>query len=170
MYDIVTDIHGCYDEFCTLLVKLGYLRNNYFEHIADLTYPGPAKVAGRKLIIGGDWVDRGPRSLDTIRLIMALHLNGDCIPVKGGHEQHLYDILKHYDCDLSTLKIEDYSRCYQNTLKELKETDIEEVRRIKTFIGHRAPIFSSGNLTVVHAAWIPWKNQSTDAVVNTYLH
>ena len=56
MYDIVTDIHGCYDEFCTLLVKLGYLRNNYFEHIADLTYPGPAKVAAS--IVTGKQIGR----------------------------------------------------------------------------------------------------------------
>ncbi len=54
-FDIIGDVHGCFDELTDLLVKLGY----------TLTAEGDAFALvapeGRKLVFVGDLVDRGPR-------------------------------------------------------------------------------------------------------------
>src|SRR5688500_2585815 len=50
-FDIIGDIHGCYDELVELLTKLGY------EITGDTPQPPP----GRKAVFLGDLVDRGPK-------------------------------------------------------------------------------------------------------------
>ncbi len=51
-FDIIGDVHGCYDELVELLAKLGY-------DVADPTRVVPP--AGRKAVFVGDLVDRGPK-------------------------------------------------------------------------------------------------------------
>jgi hypothetical protein len=60
-FDIIGDIHGCYDELIVLLGMLGYAEQ-----------PGGAwsHSAGRKLVFLGDLVDRGPKSPEVVRLVM----------------------------------------------------------------------------------------------------
>lgn len=55
--DIIGDIHGCYEEFKTLLEKLGYQKNE-----KDL-YIHPE---GRKILSLGDVMSRGPQSIDSM--------------------------------------------------------------------------------------------------------
>ncbi|MEH6904838.1 polynucleotide kinase-phosphatase [Neobacillus drentensis] len=56
--DIIGDIHGCFEEFCELLEKLGYRENDkgYFIH-----------PEGRKILSLGDVMSRGPRSIETLQ-------------------------------------------------------------------------------------------------------
>lgn len=56
-FDIIGDIHGCYDEMLQLLKTLGYEQQN------DL-YIHPA---GRRLISVGDIMSRGPKSIATMQ-------------------------------------------------------------------------------------------------------
>jgi len=58
-FDIIGDVHGCFDELVQLLTRLGY------EKTPGGFYQPPA---GRKAVFVGDLVDRGPRILDTVRL------------------------------------------------------------------------------------------------------
>ncbi|MGZ4860451.1 MAG: AAA family ATPase, partial [Candidatus Angelobacter sp.] len=51
-FDIIGDIHGCYDELLQLLDKLGYAKDEN-----GTTQP----PAGRKAVFVGDLVDRGPK-------------------------------------------------------------------------------------------------------------
>jgi protein phosphatase len=55
-FDVVGDVHGCFDELVALLRMLGY-------EVADSVQAPTAKhPAGRKAIFLGDLVDRGPNS------------------------------------------------------------------------------------------------------------
>ncbi|GAF20899.1 hypothetical protein JCM19047_563 [Bacillus sp. JCM 19047] len=56
--DIVGDIHGCFDEFLTLLHRLGYQQNEAGFYI----HP-----EGRTFLSLGDIMSRGPKSLQTLQ-------------------------------------------------------------------------------------------------------
>jgi protein phosphatase len=75
-FDIVGDVHGCYDELRTLLSELGYT-------VADHVVSHPA---GRRLVFVGDLVDRGPDSPNVLRLAMASVKAGSAICVPGNHD------------------------------------------------------------------------------------
>ena len=59
-FDIIGDVHGCFDELCTLLRQLGY----DISVTSRETRPPGCQVShpeGRKVVFLGDLVDRGPR-------------------------------------------------------------------------------------------------------------
>ncbi|WP_100373484.1 bis(5'-nucleosyl)-tetraphosphatase PrpE [Bacillus sp. FJAT-45037] len=78
--DCIGDIHGCYEELLTLLHKLGYKK-------AKTGYVHPDQ---RKLAFVGDLTDRGPRSLDVIKIVSELVSNGLAYYVPGNHCDKLY--------------------------------------------------------------------------------
>jgi protein phosphatase len=65
-FDIIGDIHGCFDELQQLLGKLGYQITAVDGHF-ETRHP-----EGRKVIFLGDLVDRGPRIPDVLRLAMSM--------------------------------------------------------------------------------------------------
>lgn len=74
-FDIIGDIHGCYDELIVLLDKLGYRKRfNYYFH-----------PEGRKAVFLGDLTDRGPRSLDSFWLVKHMVDSGNALYVPGNH-------------------------------------------------------------------------------------
>ena len=74
-YDILGDIHGCYDTFITLLDKLNYQQiDGCYQH------------ASRKLIFVGDFVDRGPKQLEVVSCAKAMVEAGHAYAVIGNHE------------------------------------------------------------------------------------
>jgi protein phosphatase len=86
-FDIIGDVHGCCDELEALLGKLGYgvqFDANGAGRQARVTVP-----AGRRAIFVGDFVDRGPRSSDVLRIAMAMVANGQALAVPGNHDTKL---------------------------------------------------------------------------------
>lgn len=80
-FDIIGDVHGCFDECVALIKKLGYQFNgqNYYH---------PEQ---RKLVFLGDIVDRGPHSLKTIELVYQLVLTDKvAYYTPGNHCNKLY--------------------------------------------------------------------------------
>ncbi len=65
-FDIIGDVHGCADELEKLLQRLGYEIAGAPSLDGGLLYTHPL---GRNAIFLGDLVDRGPRILDTVRLV-----------------------------------------------------------------------------------------------------
>lgn len=83
-FDIIGDVHGCYDELITLLNDLGYI-------IEDDRVTPPE---GRKAVFVGDLVDRGPRIPDVLRLVMGMIENGSALCVPGNHDIKLMKALE----------------------------------------------------------------------------
>ncbi|MDP9282796.1 MAG: polynucleotide kinase-phosphatase, partial [Chloroflexota bacterium] len=97
-FDIIGDIHGCYDELVQLLERLGY--------IAAVTQNGERSIAvtpptGRRAVFLGDLVDRGPNAPDVLRLVMAMIEEGTAICVPGNHEAKLLRKLRGKDVQLT---------------------------------------------------------------------
>ena len=94
-FDIVGDVHGCFDELMDLVQKLGYAVTRSVGHFGDpsgddlgdpfdVTHP-----QGRRLVFVGDLVDRGPNSPDVIRFVRSLVQAGRGFCVAGNHDAKL---------------------------------------------------------------------------------
>ena len=85
-FDIIGDVHGCYDELVQLLTQLGY------EIAASPEAPGRVIVkppAGRKAVFLGDLVDRGPKIPEVLKLVMGMVEAGTALCVPGNHDMKL---------------------------------------------------------------------------------
>jgi protein phosphatase len=91
-FDVVGDVHGCFDELVELLTKLGYAVTPRDESYgAGWTVEPPA---GRTLVFLGDLVDRGPRIPDVLRLAMGMVEAGTAYCIPGNHDDKLLRALK----------------------------------------------------------------------------
>lgn len=87
-FDIIGDIHGCGDELEILLGKLGYeqVSREPDPLWGDRAFHHPE---GRRAIFVGDLVDRGPRILDTLRIVRNMVEQGSALCVPGNHDDKL---------------------------------------------------------------------------------
>lgn len=83
-FDIIGDVHGCADELMELMQRLGY--SVRFEGTGDERRTEVTSPPGRRMIFVGDFVDRGPRSPDVLRIVMAMVLRGQAFAVPGNHD------------------------------------------------------------------------------------
>ena len=76
-FDIIGDVHGCFDELVELIIKLGYVEQpgGIWKH-----------PEARKLLFVGDLVDRGPKIPEVIRLVMDCANAGSALCVPGNHD------------------------------------------------------------------------------------
>jgi Calcineurin-like phosphoesterase len=74
-YDIIGDIHGQYDKLVALLRTLGY-------HETMRAWRHPDRTA----IFIGDLIDRGPRQVETLRLVRGMVDTGAAMAIMGNHE------------------------------------------------------------------------------------
>lgn len=83
MYDFIGDVHGCMDELWILLETLGYRKGMTI-------YP----QLGRQLVFVGDLTDRGPKSVDVLRVVMQMTDEDIALVVEGNHDNKLGRALK----------------------------------------------------------------------------
>lgn len=137
-FDIVGDIHGCYDELTALLSKLGYQFGN--EDLPSLSHPD-----GRRLIFLGDLVDRGPQSPRVLRLVMKAVAEDMAYCVPGNHDAKLLRKLRGRNVQITHGLAE--------TLEQMEKEDAafrEEVAGfIDSLVSHY--VFDDGKLVVAHA-------------------
>jgi protein phosphatase len=88
-FDIIGDVHGCCDELEVLLQRLGYVLTSL--DVGDSVWGSRAYVhpQGRKAVFVGDLVDRGPRIVDTLRLVRNMVHCGSALCVPGNHDMKL---------------------------------------------------------------------------------
>lgn len=82
-FDIIGDVHGCYQELRALLAELGWTVSGTREQ------PEVVAPPGRRAIFLGDLVDRGPDSPGVLRLVMHMHAQGLALVIPGNHEVKL---------------------------------------------------------------------------------
>src|SRR5438132_1563656 len=90
-FDIIGDVHGCFDDLMELLGKLGY---DVHGDSTDGRSYAVGNPAGRKLVFLGDLVDRGPNSPGVMRLVMSVVRSGAGFCVAGNHDVKLSRALK----------------------------------------------------------------------------
>jgi protein phosphatase len=135
-FDIVGDVHGCCDELEQLLAELGY------ERSGEGAYAHPD---GRKAIFVGDLVDRGPRIVNSVRLVKAMVDAGTALCVPGNHDMKLVRKLRGRDVQIT--------HGLDRTLAELEALTDEEREEIRDFLDGLVShyVFDDGNLVVAHA-------------------
>lgn len=74
-YDVIGDVHGHVDALKMLLSDLGYRERN-----------GAWRHPERQAIFLGDFIDRGPKQLETVNLVRAMLDAGSAQAVMGNHE------------------------------------------------------------------------------------
>jgi protein phosphatase len=142
-FDIVGDIHGCGDELEALLARLGYrveFRGSGDARRCEVTPP-----AGRKAVFVGDLVDRGPRVMDVLRLVMDMVADGSALCVVGNHEDKFLRWLNGRNVKVSHGLAETISQ-----LEAEPEAFREQVRGfLDTLVSHYW--LDNGRLCVAHA-------------------
>ena len=84
-FDIIGDVHGCYEELAELLGGLGYVA---------AAGGGPRHPGGRRAVFVGDLVNRGPATPDVLRLAMSMVASGNAACVQGNHDLTLLEALR----------------------------------------------------------------------------
>ncbi len=95
-FDVIGDVHGCYDELRRLLLELGYEVSSGSDSTSHVVHP-----AGRRVVLVGDLVDRGPDSPAVLRLVMSMVRDGVALCVAGNHDQKLSRALRGRDVKVS---------------------------------------------------------------------
>src|SRR5438270_2107823 len=94
-FDIIGDVHGCFDELGELMTTLGYsIEGNGGGHRV-------VTPEGRKAIFLGDLVDRGPKIPEVLKLVMGMVEAGTALCVPGNHDMKLLQKLRGKDVKIA---------------------------------------------------------------------
>jgi len=138
-FDIIGDVHGCYEELTTLLAQLGYGLQDEAEGARAIP------PDGRRAIFVGDLVDRGPRIPEVLRLVMNMVDEGTAFCVPGNHDMKLMRKLKGRDVQLTHGLADSIAQLD----KEPPEFKKQVVKFLDDLVSHY--VFDDGKLVVAHA-------------------
>jgi protein phosphatase len=143
-FDIIGDVHGCFDELQALLLKLGYNIHRVDESETNFGFDVVAPE-NRKVIFVGDLVDRGPDSPNVLRLVMSMVNSGVAYCVAGNHDAKLQKFLNGKQVQLK--------HGLEVTAKQLEAETAQFKSSVEKFlyslISHY--VFDHGKLVVAHA-------------------
>lgn len=136
--DIIGDVHGCFDKFYKLTIKLGYEWNEGLP-----THPQ------RLLGFIGDITDRGPHSLKMIDIVWTLWKKKQAYYVPGNHCNKLYRYFLGRKVQIK--------HGLETTVAELRQLSAKKenhYRRMFTELYEQSPLYQildHGNLIMAHA-------------------
>ena len=141
-FDIIGDLHGCFDELSSLLGELGYEVREGDPAGGGFQVNHPD---GRRLVFLGDLVDRGPCSVACLRLVMDAVSAGSALCVPGNHDAKLLRKLRGRDVKLT--------HGLAHTLEQLAAEPPEWRDRVAEFIDSLVSHYEldGGWLVVAHA-------------------
>jgi protein phosphatase len=134
-FDIIGDIHGCFDELTALLTELGYA--------VEGTTARPPE--GRKAVFLGDLVDRGPKTPEVLRLVRGMVTDGNALCVPGNHDIKFLRKLRGKDVQITHGLAE--------TLAQMDGQPPEFAGEVRTFLDGLVShyVLDGGKLVVAHA-------------------
>lgn len=149
-FDIIGDIHGCYDELKLLLKKLGYTNVDEYntESCIDGLETNCMEIGhpnNRKIVFLGDLVDRGPGAAEVLKMVMGLVRSGRALCVPGNHDIKLMKKLKG-----GNVKV---AHGLDRTLESLQKEPPEFIEEVKSFIDGLVShyVLDEVKLVVAHA-------------------
>ena len=139
-FDIIGDVHGCFDELVELLKELGYEISTQPDGETVVEPP-----QGRKAIFVGDFVDRGPKVAEVLRLVMGMQKTEAALCVPGNHDVKLVRALQGRNVNPTHGLAE--------SLSQLEEESAEFKTQITEFLNGLVShyVLDSGKLVVAHA-------------------
>jgi len=134
-FDVIGDVHGCFDELTALLAALGYAVDGH----------GVTPPLGRKAVFLGDLVDRGPKTPDVLKLVMGMVAAGTALCVPGNHDVKLLRKLRGKDVQITHGLAE--------TLAQMGVEPPEFSAEVKAFLDGLVShyLLDGGRLVVAHA-------------------
>ncbi len=143
-FDIIGDVHGCFDELQELLLKLGYSVNRTDETEKNFGFSVIAPE-NRKVIFVGDLDDRGPDTPSVLSLVMSMVNSGVAYCVPGNHDLKLQKYLNGKQVQLK--------HGLEVTVKQLETETAQFKSTVEKFlyglISHY--VFDNGKLVLAHA-------------------
>ncbi|HEX2622017.1 MAG TPA: AAA family ATPase [Phototrophicaceae bacterium] len=136
-FDIIGDVHGCYDELMTLLEQLGYQ--------VDTENMRAIPPEGRKAIFLGNLVDRGPKIPQVLKLVMSMVEAETALCIPGNHDIKLMRKLRGKNVQIT--------HGLADSLAQLEAEPPEFHRQAADFIDSLTShyILDDGKLVVAHA-------------------
>jgi len=143
-FDIIGDVHGCFDELHALLVRLGYEIARVDESKSSAGYHVTHRE-GRKAVFVGDLVDRGPKIPEVLRLAMSMVESGAGLCVPGNHDMKLMRKLRGRDVRITHGLAE--------SLEQIEREPTEFKEQVATFLDGLVShyVLDDGRLVVSHA-------------------
>jgi hypothetical protein len=145
-YDLIGDLHGHADELEALLVKMDYKEKG-----------GIWRHAERTAVFLGDFIDRGPRQRDSLRIARGMIDGGHALAVMGNHE---FNAIAFHTVDPIApgqhlrRRTEKNREQHEAFLREVGEDSAEHAEWVDWFL--TLPLWLDlGGLRVVHACWHP---------------
>ncbi|HLJ88456.1 MAG TPA: polynucleotide kinase-phosphatase, partial [Candidatus Angelobacter sp.] len=144
-FDIIGDVHGCYEELVALLQSLGYRIEHKSEGSEGPEGPDVTVPAGRRAIFVGDLVDRGPGIPDVLRLVMKMVQQGQALCVPGNHDVKLFRKLRGRDVQVT--------HGLADSLEQLEKENPEFIKSVVKFLDDLVShyVLDDGKLVVAHA-------------------
>ena len=143
-YDVIGDIHGHSDKLTALLRKMGYR-----HHLGAWRHPD------RTAIFVGDFIDRGPGQLDTIRIVREMLDAGTAQAVIGNHEFNAiawYTPDPEYDGEHLRRRVPKNRRQHEAFLAETEHNPTLHTELVSWFL--TLPLWLDlPGLRVIHACW-----------------
>lgn len=139
-FDIIGDVHGCFEELQELLQLLGYEVQLEDENRFVVQHP-----QGRKVIFLGDLVDRGPNAPAVLHLTMDMVAAGNALCIPGNHDVKLLRKLKGNNVQIT----HGLSETLKQLEKEPPEFHAQVAKFIDKLVGHY--VLDDGKLVVAHA-------------------
>ena len=136
-FDIIGDVHGCFDELVGLLRQLG--------HAVDETGFTVQPTNGRKLVFVGDLVDRGPKVPQVVKLVMNAVASGAALCVPGNHDAKLMRKLRGREVQITHGLAESLAQL----ANEPEEFHKQVAEFIDDLVSHY--VLDDGKLVVAHA-------------------
>ncbi|QFT87699.1 Serine/threonine-protein phosphatase 1 [Bacillus sp. THAF10] len=153
---VISDIHGCFKEFKTTLENLEY-------------QPGQDK-----LILLGDYIDRGPQSLEVVEYVMELSEHENVVVLGGNHEDMFISFLEEPEFNEENRffrnggkkTVESFCKPYQvyEVNPAAKQVILENYQKHIEFLKSLPDYYEDGDYIYVHAGvdldLQNWKNTS----------